>query len=266
MFHVTSSFPRVLGNMRAFWPSWVLVWNHPVGLSFCQLVGLNFSGSISRYKAMSSTAPRLNPKVIHPNILSLMLASRDILRNKEVQEGHVVLSITGVFIVNILYSLRRIHYWHSLDHPMGATNASRVLQIGFLSAPTLEACALHYSWDHCAVYSSFWLRNPGSTDVVVFYYRYKNMFLVHQITFQCSARPNIDVTNDQVSLVPKNACSLPGEKLVGWLFKISCQYEHEKKNSKVENKELLLDVGSASAPWKGNRRSLPACDQGLVAL
>lgn len=75
------------------------------------------------------------------------------------------------------------------------------------------------------------------------------MFLVHQIRFHCSARPNVYVTNDQSSSVPKNVCSLPEEKFVGWLFKIFCQCGHEKKNSEVETK-LVMSVKSTSAPWK----------------
>lgn len=39
------------------------------------------------------------------------------------------------------------------------------------------------------------------------------MFLVDQIRVHCFARPNVYIRNDQSSLVPKNVCSSPGEKL-----------------------------------------------------
>lgn len=87
------------------------------------------------------------------------------------------------------------------------------------------------------------------------------MFLVHQITFQGPARPKFYVTNDWGSSVAKNVCSLPGEKLVGWLFNIFCQYGHEKKSSGVEIKELVMGVGSTSAPWKRGKDRLLTCLQ-----
>lgn len=75
------------------------------------------------------------------------------------------------------------------------------------------------------------------------------MFLVDQIRVYCFARPNVYIRNDQSSLVPKNVCSSPGEKLGGWWFKLFCQWGHEKKNSEVEIK-LVMSVKSTSAPWK----------------
>lgn len=68
------------------------------------------------------------------------------------------------------------------------------------------------------------------------------MFLVRRITLQGPARPKFYVTNDWGSSVAKNVCSLPEEKLVGWLFKIFCQYGHERKE-----------------PWSGNQGACLGC-------
>lgn len=97
----------------------------------------------------------------------------------------------------------------------------------------------------------------SSTDAMAFYHWRRNLFLVHQITFQCPARPKVYVTDDWGSLVAKNVCYYLGEKLMAWLFKVFCQYGREKKTSEVEIKELLMGVGSISAPWKRGIDSLP---------
>lgn len=86
------------------------------------------------------------------------------------------------------------------------------------------------------------------------------MFLVHQIIFHCSAKPNIYVMNDQGSSVPKNVCSLPGEKLVGWLCNISCQCGHEKKNSEVETNLLCVLSQLQHHEKKMIKEGFPASD------
>lgn len=74
-------------------------------------------------------------QLIHLNILSLMLAPRDILRTRAVQEWHKFWNTTGLFTINILFPLMKIHFLHSCGIPTWATNAScRILplQIGLL--------------------------------------------------------------------------------------------------------------------------------------
>lgn len=112
---------------------------------------------------------------IHPNLLSLPLAPRDVLRNRAVQGDHKVLSTADLFTINIAFPLIRIHYWYSHDDPAGAANTSG--QLSPLQSSLLLSAAMAVAWEHSVVhgitvffYSSCWLRYMSSVGASAFYY------------------------------------------------------------------------------------------------
>lgn len=162
-------------SAHSFQPSCVVLRSYAAGFCARQLVGLHFSGSISRQWEHEGCTTWVRLVFIHPNLLSLPLAPRDILRNRAVQGDHKVLSTADLFTINIAFPLIRIHYWHSHDDPAGAANTSgRLLP---LQSSLLLSAAMAAAWEHSIVhgitvffYSSCWLRYMSSVGASAFYY------------------------------------------------------------------------------------------------